>query len=54
VRQNFSVLNKQQPVLKVARVLGNGVCAVADLGNIKKCTAIAVWYSIMVPAFVFA
>ena len=39
LRQNFSVLDKQQAVLKVARVPGNGVCAVADPGNIKKCTA---------------
>ena len=39
VRQNVTILNKQQPVLKVARVFGNGVCAVADLGNVKKCTA---------------
>ena len=39
LRQNFPALYKQQPVLKVARVLGNRVCAVADLGNIKKCTA---------------
>ena len=39
VRQNFPALYKQQPVLKVARVLGNRVCAVADLGNIKKCAA---------------
>ena len=39
VRQNFSVLYKQHPVLKVARVPGNRVCAIADLGNIKKCAA---------------
>jgi hypothetical protein len=42
-RQNFSVLDKQHAILKVARVAGDIVCAVADLGNIEKCAANAVW-----------
>lgn len=37
--QNFAVMDEQQPVFKVARLLGDNVCTVADLGNIKKCTA---------------
>jgi hypothetical protein len=43
LRQNFTTLNKQQPVDKVARVMGDSICVVADLGNIKNAPRIAVW-----------
>jgi hypothetical protein len=42
-RQNFSVLNKQQAILKVARVAGDIVCAVADRAISKNAPRIAVW-----------
>jgi hypothetical protein len=54
LRQNFSVLNKQQPVLKVARVRAIASALSQTWAISKNAPRIAVWYSIMVPALLFA